>query len=164
MRICIKQTHLGKQGRTAAGEVVRLTNQMGTPIWGLRLRANSITRRGCIKIAPHLYTAVAHEVERWTYNPQVDGSIPSGSTNSPWTRRFCAMKSDWVGSPERSRSSPDCLIAGMRIIQKRGIFLRGNYVSANNMGQSHPALREDTSGDGDDFLEEPKGCKTPLPR
>lgn len=23
--------------------------------WGLRLRANSITRRGCIKIAPHLY-------------------------------------------------------------------------------------------------------------
>lgn len=110
-----------------------------------------------------LYTAVAHEVERWTYNPQVDGSIPSGSTNSPWTRRFCAMKSDWVGSPERSRSSPDCLIAGMRIIQKRGIFLRGNYVSANNMGQSHPALREDTSGDGDDFLEEPKGCKTPLP-
>ena len=34
-----------------------------------------------------LYTAVAHEVERWTYNPQVDGSIPSGSTNSPWTPR-----------------------------------------------------------------------------
>ena len=26
---------------------------MGTPIWRLRLRANSITRRGCIKIAPH---------------------------------------------------------------------------------------------------------------
>lgn len=26
---------------------------MGTPIWGLRMRANSITRRGCINIAPH---------------------------------------------------------------------------------------------------------------
>lgn len=58
---------------------------------------------------------------------------------APGGKKVRSGKSDWVGSPERSRSSPDCLIAGMRIIQKRGIFLRGNYDSANNMGQSHPA-------------------------
>lgn len=80
----------GRKDRLSSKPPIRLgvtaaPNRMGTPIWCLRLRANSITRRGCIKIAPHLYTAVAHEVERWTYNPQVDGSIPSGSTNSPWT-------------------------------------------------------------------------------
>lgn len=39
-----KETHLGKQGRTAAGGVVRLTNLMGTPIWGLRLRATVCLR------------------------------------------------------------------------------------------------------------------------
>ena len=87
---------------------------------------------------------------------------PPFTVYSQWTRRICAMKSDWVGSPERSRSSPDRLIAGMRIIQKRGIFLRGNYVSANNMGQSHPAWGGHIRRRGH-ILEEPKGCETPLP-
>lgn len=34
------------------------------------------------------YTAVPQLVEDVTYNRGVDGSIPSGSTNSPWTRRM----------------------------------------------------------------------------
>ena len=41
------------------------------------------------------------------------------------------MKSDGVGSPERSPSSPGGVIAGLVIFQKLGIFTRGNYDSAN---------------------------------
>ena len=44
-----------------------------------------------------------------------------------------SMKSDGLGSPERYLSSLDCVIADMRITLKRGIFLRGYYVSANNI-------------------------------
>lgn len=51
--------------------------------------------------------------------------------DAPGGKKVRSGKSDGVGSPERSLSSPDSLIAGMRIILKRGIFLRGNYDSAD---------------------------------
>ena len=39
-------------------------------------------------------------------------------------------QSDAVGSPERSATSPDAVIAGSATFQKRGIFARGTYDSA----------------------------------
>ena len=71
------------------------------------------------------------------------------------------MKSDGVGSPERSLSSPGGVIAGLVIFQKLGIFTRGNYDSADYMGHSHPAFREDTSGGGGDLPRRAKGVQDP---
>lgn len=50
------------------------------------------------------------------------------------------MKSDAVGSPERSAPSPDAVIACVVRSQKRGVnSTRGNYDSANYMGYRRAA-------------------------
>lgn len=47
---------------------------------------------------------------------------------------LCAMKPDGVGSPERSPSSRDVVIACVVSSQKRGVDMtRGYYESANKM-------------------------------
>ena len=77
-----------------------------------------------------LNAVIAQSVERGTYNLVVDGSSPSDSTNSAWTpvenvRRVVRHTQfegtdAWVlGSPERSPSSPDVVIA-VRSLPKAG--------------------------------------------
>ena len=86
---------------------------------------------------------------------------------APGGKKVRSGKSDGVGSPERSPSSHDVVIACVVSSQKRGVDMtRGNYVSATIRGIRRP--HGQATADNGDFPRSVKrgarpGCPLPFP-